>query len=282
MLEVLNTNAASASAVPYRKQLPVWIDAAVRDCGQKPRTARSRDILQNCFLRVDKEILAGKIRKNVQVLHVSVQHGQDVWDRKEIGGPNLLSSNKLELTFPQHPEIVIRRGTDRSAASGRHAKHACRRAVPQQRSYWVPGRLPTQGVIRGGQVGSTDRHTSFGILGGIQIESGDQAIDEGPRFDKARSGTPGRDLCDENRILVTHALSASRHSEERLMRESLLQTLDEPVDRLRLITRGGKIRLELEGPMLRLLHEPVLCCLADVRDRARRASARMAGAGAIS
>ena len=51
---------------------------------------------------------------------------------------------------------------------------------------------------------------------------------------------------------MPYALSAARHAEQRLVRQALVQALDELLDGLGLIARGREISFELERS---LLHE---------------------------
>src|SRR5215472_13705740 len=83
----------------------------------------------------------------------------------------------------------------------------------------------------------------------------DKAINKGPCLNEARTSHAPSDLGNENGVLVADALSRSGDPEQRLVREAFVQALDEPLDGLRLIARRRVVRHELEGAMIRLVHD---------------------------
>jgi hypothetical protein len=76
---------------------------------------------------------------------------------------------------------------------------------------------------------------------------GHEPVDERSRADNRRPAPPLTMLDDIDLIVVSNTLPATRHSEQRLVRQAIAQPFDEARDRLGLVTRRLVARLQLES-----------------------------------
>src|SRR5213082_2460491 len=174
--------------------------------------------------------------------------------RKQIAGADVLRSDPRRAAFSKHPEIVTCRNADRTAAGRGHTKHPVWGTVAQQGGHRVPrgfaiSRVVSRHEIRVLSQGKLLRLCSIDPL---QTATLHEAVDKGAGPRQARANLAGDALSDQKWIVMPYALSAARHAEQRLVRQPLVQALDELLDGLGLIARGREISFELERS---LLHE---------------------------
>ncbi len=121
--------------------------------------------------------------------------------------------------------------------------------MPKKRTNALESRNASSYVEGMGREGSVDASVALRVTAanrGSTVFSY-ESVDEGSRADYRRPVLSLTVLNDIDLIVVSDALAASRHSQQRLVRQAVAQPFDQACDRLGLVARRLVARLQLKS-----------------------------------
>jgi hypothetical protein len=119
--------------------------------------------------------------------------------------------------------------------------------MAKQRGYRIPRSFTGGRVVCWRKVTALGRSKLLRIpIGRLQATIPQKAVNEGTCFNKPSTHLTTNAFSDEERLVVTDALPASRDPEQGLVRQSLVESFDELLDCLGLVPGGRVVRFELK------------------------------------